>query len=71
MQWLLENEYAMNDAGGIIISDDYNPMESMQVRKAESYRKIFMERIAPELLMLRVKSGITVPPTPPALPEYC
>lgn len=52
IQWLSEHEYAMTDAGGIVISDDYNPMESMQVRKAESYRKIFMERIAPELLVL-------------------
>lgn len=51
-QWLQDHEYAMTDAGGIIISDDYNPMESLQVRKAESYRKIFMERIAPELLVL-------------------
>lgn len=52
IQWLLDHEYAMNDAGGIMITDDYNPMESLQVRKAESYRKIFMGRIAPELLML-------------------
>jgi len=52
IQWLSEHEYAMTDADGILITDDYNPMESMQVRKAESYRKIFMERIAPELLLL-------------------
>ena len=51
-QWLLTHEYAMTDTGGIIITDDFNPMESMQVRKAESYRKIFMDRIAPELLLL-------------------
>lgn len=50
--WLLDHEYAMTDTNGIIISDDFNPMESMQVRKAESYRKIFMDRIAPELLLL-------------------
>lgn len=52
VQWLKDHEYAMTDTDGIIITDDYNPMESMQVRKAESYRKIFMERIAPELLLL-------------------
>ena len=50
--WLLEHEYAMTGKEGIVITDDFNPMESMQVRKAESYRKIFMERIAPELLFL-------------------
>ncbi len=52
IQWLLEHEYALSDTGGIVITDDYNPMESMQVRKSETYRKIFMERIAPELLVL-------------------
>ncbi len=51
-QWLLDHEYPMTDANGIIITDDFNPMESMQVRKAESYRKIFMDRVAPELLLL-------------------
>ncbi len=50
--WLLEHEYTMTDKDGIVITDDFNPMESMQVRKAESYRKIFMDRIAPELLFL-------------------
>ncbi len=52
VKWLVDHEYAMTDTDGIIITDDFNPMESMQVRKAESYRKIFMERIAPELLLL-------------------
>ncbi|WP_446808385.1 fused MFS/spermidine synthase [Methylomonas sp. 2BW1-5-20] len=52
VQWLKDHEYAMTDTDGIIITDDYNPMESMQVRKAESYRKIFMERIDPALLLL-------------------
>lgn len=37
--------------GGIVLTDDYNPLEHMQVRKTELYRKVFMERIAPELLL--------------------
>lgn len=52
IQWLLDHEYALSDSGGIVISDNFNPMESMQVRKSETYRKVFMERITPELLLL-------------------
>jgi len=52
VQWLLNHEYAMSDNGGIVITDDFNPMESMQVRKSETYRKVFMERITPALLVL-------------------
>jgi len=52
VQWLLGHEHPMIGNDGIIITDNFNPMESMQVRKAESYRKMFMERIAPELLLL-------------------
>ena len=52
VQWLLDHEHAMSDSGGIVITDDFNPLESMQVRKSETYRKVFMERITPELLLL-------------------
>lgn len=48
---LLENEFTADEAGGILITDDYNPMESLQVRKAETYRKLFMERVAFDLLL--------------------
>ncbi|MCQ8104864.1 fused MFS/spermidine synthase [Methylomonas sp. SURF-2] len=51
-QWLLDHAHVMDDSAGILITDDYNPLESMQVRKAEEYRKVFMQRIAPELLFL-------------------
>ncbi|MDN5941671.1 MAG: fused MFS/spermidine synthase [Nitrospira sp.] len=49
--WLLEHEHRMPDTDGFIITDDYNPMESRQVRKSETYRKLFLERIAFELLL--------------------
>jgi spermidine synthase len=52
VQWLLGHEYALSDADGIIITDDFNPMESLQVRKSETYRKVFMDRVSPELLFL-------------------
>lgn len=51
-QWLIHHEYALSEEGGIVITDDYNPMESMQVRKAEYYRDVFLKRVSPELLFL-------------------
>jgi spermidine synthase len=51
IRWLIEHEHAMVDTGGFIITDDYNPMESRQVRKSEAYRRLFLERIAFELLL--------------------
>ncbi len=41
-QWLLEQEYVTPITRRIIITDDYNPLESWQVRKSETYRKLFM-----------------------------
>lgn len=37
--------------GGVLLTDDFNPLEHMQIRKAEVYRKLFIERVAPELLL--------------------
>lgn len=51
MHWLLDHEHAMADSEGFTITDDYNPMESRQVRKSEAYRKLFLDRIAFELLL--------------------
>ncbi len=44
-------EQAPPRAGAIVITDDFNPLEHMQVRKAELYRELFMERVAPALLL--------------------
>ena len=52
VQWLLEHQYVFKENQGIVITDNFNPLESMQVRKAENYRTIFMQRISPELLFL-------------------
>lgn len=49
--WLRDHEHRFADDAGFVITDDYNPMESRQVRKAETYRKHFLERIAFELLL--------------------
>jgi hypothetical protein len=41
----------MNSSESFTITDDYNPMESRQVRTSETYRNNFPERIAFELLL--------------------
>ncbi len=51
-QWLVDHEYTLSEEGGVVVTDDYNPLESMQIRKAERYREAFMNRVAPELLLL-------------------
>jgi spermidine synthase len=51
MRWLLDHEHTMADREGFTITDDYNPMESRQVRKSEAYRKLFLDRIAFDLLL--------------------
>jgi spermidine synthase len=51
LRWLLDHEHRFAEGSGFIVTDDYNPLESRQVRKAETYRKHFLERIAFELLV--------------------
>lgn len=52
IRWLLDHEHQFwADRDSFTITDDYNPMESLQVRKSETYRKHFLERIAFELLL--------------------
>jgi len=51
LRWLLDHEHRFAEGSGFVVTDDYNPLESRQVRKAETYRKHFLERIAFELLV--------------------
>lgn len=51
VRWLIDHEHRISDTDGFLITDDYNPMESRQVRKSEAYRKLFLDRIAFELLL--------------------
>jgi spermidine synthase len=53
LRWLLDHEHRFAEGSGFVLTDDYNPLESRQVRKSETYRKHFLERIAFELLLLR------------------
>lgn len=51
VRWLIDHEHRIPDRDGFLITDDYNPMESRQVRKSEAYRKLFLERISFDLLL--------------------
>jgi spermidine synthase len=51
LQWLLDHEHRFAEGSGFVLTDDYNPMESRQVLKEETYRQHFLERIAFDLLL--------------------
>ena len=48
--WLSEREVAITAEGGELISDDYNPLEFLQIAKAEYYRNILIERVGQSIL---------------------
>jgi len=45
------HETSVPAGAGVELTDDFNPLERMQIRKAERYRELFVERIAPALLV--------------------
>ena len=47
--WLAAREQTVA-TGGALITDDFNPLERLQVAKAEHYREILLERMGPMLL---------------------
>ena len=51
LAWLSKREFELNIEDGFVITDDFNPLESMQVRKAEVYRQKLLERVGKQLLL--------------------
>lgn len=51
LTWLSKREFDLNPQNGFVITDDFNPLESMQKRNAEVYRQKLLERINVELLL--------------------
>ena len=47
---LLRYERSVSNEQGFVITDDFNPLESMQVKKAEIYRHQLLSDISPDLL---------------------
>jgi len=48
--WLKRREMTISGDKGFVITDDYNPLESMQVAKAEYYRKMLKDRVGEKIL---------------------
>ena len=50
-QWLEARTTPIESESGVVISDDFNPLEFMQVRKAETYRSQIAEWLGAEILL--------------------
>lgn len=50
-QLLAKKEITITTDDAFVITDDYNPLESLQVAKAEHYRDILMKRLGKEILL--------------------
>lgn len=37
--------------GGLIVTDDFNPLENLQVSKAEAYLKVLLERVGMDVFL--------------------
>lgn len=51
MGWLRERETPVDASGGILITGDCNPFESLQVKKSEHYRQQVAEGLGPDILL--------------------
>jgi len=49
--WVSNHEVHFPDDDGLVLTDDFNPLDSIQVRKAELYRKYMVERVGLAMLM--------------------
>ncbi len=50
--WLKDREInVLDDKEAIVVTDDFNPLESMQVAKAERYRELLVERVGKEIMI--------------------
>jgi hypothetical protein len=41
----------LDEAQGVILTDDFNPLERLQTRKAEHYRRILVDWFGTDLLV--------------------
>jgi spermidine synthase len=51
VDWLHDRETKLEFNSGILITDDFNPLESLQVKKSEHYRQQVAEWLGPEVLL--------------------
>jgi spermidine synthase len=48
---LAKKEILIDTKNALVVTDDYNPLESLQVAKAEHYRELLMKRLGKEILL--------------------
>ena len=49
--WLTERLFSVDKALGVVLTDNLNPLESLQTAKAEHYRRFIVDWLGPELLV--------------------
>jgi spermidine synthase len=49
--WLRNRRYDVDADAGVILSDNLNPLEHLQTRKAEHYRRVLVDMFGAELLL--------------------
>jgi hypothetical protein len=49
--WLKDRSILLDEAQGVILTDDFNPLERLQTRKAEHYRRILVDWFGTDLLV--------------------
>ena len=49
--WLAERETRVDSSSGILLTDDFNPIESLQVAKAENYRNTVLDWLGRDQLL--------------------
>ena len=50
-QWLKKRLVSIDDAQGIVLSDNFNPLEHFQTHKAEHYRQVLLDWFGADLLL--------------------
>lgn len=51
IEWLKARETESDPREGLLITDDYNPLESLQVKKSEHYRQQVADWLGAEILL--------------------
>ncbi len=51
VEWLSQHEQTFHTGGSWLISDNLNPLDYLEIRKAETYRKLLISRIGTDLLL--------------------
>jgi spermidine synthase len=49
--WLKDRSISLDEAQGVVLTDDFNPLERLQTRKAEHYRRILVDWFGTDLLV--------------------